>query len=150
MFTHETFSSQLDFINVHSYFQYLKASISFFSISWWRLEPGSEHPHAIQTYFATAVFERTLKTVASRHNCRHTLSKTNNFQSLIHDFKWISGYPWPSATMKSPGFFKPKETHKGAKQLFILFYFLIYCFWKVPHKIRCWPTYLITVNTFLP
>jgi hypothetical protein len=32
-----------------------------------------------------------------------------------------SGYPWPSDTVKSLGFFKPRETQKGAKHLFIYF-----------------------------
>ncbi len=88
MFTHETFSSQLDFINVHSHFQYLKASILiFFNFV---VEAGARVasiPTQIQTDFAATVFEQTLKTAASRHNCHHTLPKKNNLQLLIGDFK---------------------------------------------------------------
>jgi hypothetical protein len=35
-----------------------------------------------------------------------------------HQGYYTSGCPWPSDTVKSPGFFKPKGTHKGAKQPF--------------------------------
>jgi hypothetical protein len=46
-------------------------------------------PTRIQTDFARlpTVFEQTVKTAASRHNCRHTLPKKNNLQLLIGDFK---------------------------------------------------------------
>jgi len=32
-----------------------------------------------------------------------------------------SGYPWPSDTVKSPGFFKPRETHTKAQNNFFFF-----------------------------
>jgi len=72
----------------------------------------------------------------------------------IFEFLFItSGYPWPLDTMKSPGFFKPRERHTKAQSnffykkfiyLFIyLIYFYNYCFWKIPHEIRCWSTSLL-------
>ncbi len=40
-----------------------------------------------------------------------------------------SGYPWPSATVKSPSFFKPRETHTKAQSSYFYFYF-IYFLWQ--------------------
>jgi len=50
--------------------------------------------------------------------------------------------------MKSAGFFKPRDTHEGAKQLFYYYYYYL-LFLKVPHEIRCWPTSLLQHFFFL-
>jgi hypothetical protein len=50
---------------------------------------------------------------------------------------YTSGYPWPSDTVKSPGFFKPRQTHKGVKQLVLFLFYLFFVKkirWKVPHE----------------
>jgi hypothetical protein len=43
---------------------------------------------------------------------------------LLETYVYTSGCPWPSDTAKSPGFFKPRATHKGAKQPFFFSFFL--------------------------
>jgi hypothetical protein len=49
-----------------------------------------------------------------------------------------SGYPWPLDTVKSPGFFKPRETHTKAQSSYFYFYFYLFFVtkirWKVPHE----------------
>jgi hypothetical protein len=39
-----------------------------------------------------------------------------------------SGYPWPSDTVKSPGFFKLRDTHTKAQRSFFYFLFIFYLF----------------------
>jgi hypothetical protein len=48
------------------------------------------------------------------------LSFTVDEYVLTSGYPWPSdtGYPWPSDIVKSPGFFKPRERQKGAKQFF--------------------------------
>jgi hypothetical protein len=39
------------------------------------------------------------------------------------EFIYNSGYPWPSDTVKSPGFFQPRERHRKAQSGFFFFFF---------------------------
>ncbi len=57
--------------------------------------------------------------------CRGMSRRTNRrTPQVIHIYDYWC--PWPSDTMKSPGFFKPRGTHKGTKQpLFFFNLFLI-------------------------
>ncbi len=55
-------------------------------------------------------------------------------ESQVLVSKPTSGYPWPSDILKSLGFFKPRDTHKGAKHFFFYFFFFNLLFLKSPPR----------------
>jgi hypothetical protein len=63
---------------------------------------------------------------------------------LIFMFIYIytSGYPWPSDTGKSLGFFKPRETHTKAQSSYFYFYF-IYFLWRKSVEKSPMKTYMV-------
>jgi len=72
------------------------------------------------------------------------LRRRKKASGLKREIRTTSGYPWPSDTVKSPGFFKPRETHTKAQSNFFIFYFILI---KMLHVVPPWFRTLVEVNS---